>query len=312
MEKNNRLKTIFLIVLGLFLFISIFYFIDIKQVIEALKNLSVLGVILAIIFALFSLFLEFIRWEIYIRAIGIKISKFKSFLIYFSGIALGMAPSKTGELVRYYLLKKEGANYSKTMPIHFITNFTNLFIVLIFISPLLYSLGKINLLTIWLILLIIPYIFLRKQSNLLYILNILRKIKNLKAYNSIEHSIISSKKLLDDRVTFESILVGTITYFVLFLTFYFLGIDILPDADLLTIFILYSIFLLSLIIGIISMIPGGFGSIELSGIALMSMYISPGDAAALMLIMRIITYWMNCIIGFACMMKYKNYSKTSS
>src|SRR5712691_576210 len=67
---------------------------------------------------LFNYFWRFVKWQYYLRRLEVQISRWRSLLIFVSGLSMAITPGKVGELLKSYLLKREtGVAISRTAPI---------------------------------------------------------------------------------------------------------------------------------------------------------------------------------------------------
>ena len=204
-------------------------------------------------------------------------------------------PAKSGDFIKYYLLKKENISYNKSIPIHFVSNLTTFLIILLFSSPVLF-IYKENF-VVYLVIALILLFFFSLKYPIIYIkfLHSLKKIVDLKIIDSLEKSLISSKKLLKIKDLLVSFILTGIYYFCIFIVFFFILTNFETNINP---FVLFSIYSLSLIIGAISMIPGGVGVVEGGSILLLSNFLNQNDAIILIMIMRFLTLWITMFIGF--------------
>src|SRR5207249_4789587 len=62
--------------------------------------------------------LRFLKWELYLRRLGVRIPLSDSFLIFLSGFSLTVTPGKVGEVLKSYLLREaHGVPMARTAPI---------------------------------------------------------------------------------------------------------------------------------------------------------------------------------------------------
>jgi len=272
----------------------IIYLSGLEGITTNLKNLSSFSIIFALFFVFLSLFFEFLRWNFYMHKLGISLSLFKNLSIFLSGLALGFLPSKSGELARYYFLKKENIPLSTSVPVHFVSNITSFVVVLLCAAPILFIFGKQKVFFIAVGILLLLYISFRKPILYLKLLRFIRNKTKLNFIQNIEKTLISSKKLLDAKGLLISF---TLTVFH-YITIWFILFFILKDLSDISFFLTISIFSLSLIAGVISMLPGGIGVVEGGSIAMLSFFIDPVIATTFILTVRFFTFWLPCFIGF--------------
>lgn len=112
MLKN---KKIFFKLIGLFIITYILVKIDLKNVIEVLKNSNPIPIIIALVLNVPQLWLKSTRWQYLLKIQDIRISNAKSFAIYMRSLFLGIiTPGRLGEMSKAYILKQENkATFSK-------------------------------------------------------------------------------------------------------------------------------------------------------------------------------------------------------
>ncbi|PLW80698.1 hypothetical protein C0585_01260 [Candidatus Woesearchaeota archaeon] len=291
-------KLIFSLIFGIIAYSILLYLIDIETLIEIVKYVDPIIIFIAFLFILFSLFFEFLRWKYYMNSLNIKVDNAKNLLIFLSTLSFGFMPMKSGELLRYYYLKKEKISISKSIPIHFISNLTTFFVVLLFSTPILLVLDKIFLFYAFTTLLILFFFSLKYSKKYIKALKYISTKIKFKKITKLENSLESSKKLLGIKHLVRGFTYTMIYYVFMFFSVFLvsrsLGINFSP-------IIIFSIYSLSLIIGAISMMPGGVGVVEGSSLILLMNYIDNSLAIALIFLIRFLSLWMTTFIGFVAL-----------
>jgi len=297
MQKRFIISALF----SILVYVFIILFLGISNIVQTLKDFSGAYLIIAILFIILSLFFEFIRWEYYLKVAGLSVNFKTSIKIFFSGLALGFMPAKSGELLRYYMLKKKGLSLSKSLPIHFISNLTAFFVALLFSLPILFILKKQIMFYAAIGLLLIFYFSFRYPSFYLRILKVIESRLSYSIFKHIRVSLSTSKGLLNLKSLSISLLLTFIYYSCMGgALFYILrGFEMSSSF-----FLVFSIYSASLIIGGLSMLPGGIGAVECGGIALLSQFMDISIATVIVIMMRFISLWLTTFIGIA----FLNYS----
>ncbi len=71
--------------------------------------------------------IRFIRWEVYLRRLGIKVSVWTSVSVFMAGLAMTITPGKVGEFLKSYLLKEtDGIPMMRSAPVVFMERVTDL------------------------------------------------------------------------------------------------------------------------------------------------------------------------------------------
>lgn len=84
-----------------------------REVGIAAGKVGVLGLCIALSLSLANYGLRFVRWQIYLRAMGHPVAWRPSLEIYLAGFALTTTPGKSGEAVRAVLLNRRGVPYAQ-------------------------------------------------------------------------------------------------------------------------------------------------------------------------------------------------------
>ena len=104
---------------GIVVFAGLLAYGDFKSVGGGLKDFRWELLPLILLVTLGNYALRFVKWEYYLRQIGVTgLKRADSFLIYFSGLGMTITPGKVGEWLKSYLLKEmHGTPVTKSAPI---------------------------------------------------------------------------------------------------------------------------------------------------------------------------------------------------
>ena len=281
---------------SLFLFFS-----DFSIVYEKIQNFQITSLPLILLVVFSSWLVLFIRWMILLKKHQIQIPLKINFLIFFAGFTLAISPAKSGELIKSVLLKNKcGIAATKTIPIIFLERFYDIIgttaVAIIGITFLGLELG-IVLALVPIVILVIFYLFYSKRS-FDFTLKILNHIKPLQKFlSNIEesHEIIRHSS---DVKTICSCSGLTIVFRIIeaigiLLILQALGINFIEFFNLL------SMYSASVILGSISMSPGGLGVTEGSFAGLLTLYeLELQTTLAIAVIVRFFTMWFAIVVGF--------------
>ena len=294
MRNKNILWAILFIIL---LYLTAMLSIGFNGIFLVLSEFNLHYLPIIFFFLITGLLVEFSRWHYYLKVLDIKISFEHSLLIFFAGFSAGFMPVKSGELLRNYLLKKFNKTpISRSLPIHFISN------ILVFLFAAILSLPLIiffNLGLSLLIILILFMVFAVMIKNKMFVLFIAKLCKRLPKLNKhikrVMHFYHSGNKLINSKVwtisSLITLLSSLLTYSVFYLVLRALGVEIHVIYAL-------SIYAFSIIVGALSMLPGGIGATEGTIFALLLLFgISSSTAAVAVLLVRVFNLWSVTLLG---------------
>jgi glycosyltransferase 2 family protein len=229
----------------------------------------------------------------------ILISLRDSILIFTSGLIMSISPGKVGELLKAYLIK-EKYQISKSITFSVVLAERIIeFIALIFISlvgVLVYNFGYsyVAILSIVISILIIIGINRNVKSKIINVLTSSSYLKN--RINSIDLLHSSLTKLFTPLLFLKMYLLSLVAWMFEIIGFY---IILGNFTDSITLMYTTFVYTLSIIIGAVSMIPGGIGATEGSLTYLLTKFgLSDNIAITSTLLIRISTLWFSVFIGF--------------
>jgi uncharacterized protein (TIRG00374 family) len=294
-------KYLIIIFVAVAIYSSFLFFSDFSIVYEKIQNFQITSLPLILLVVFSSWLVLFIRWMILLKKHQIQIPLKINFLIFFAGFTLAISPAKSGELIKSVLLKNKcGIAATKTIPIIFLERFYDIIgttaVAIIGITFLGLELG-IVLALVPIVILVIFYLFYSKRS-FDFTLKILNHIKPLQKFlSNIEesHEIIRHSS---DVKTICSCSGLTIVFRIIeaigiLLILQALGINFIEFFNLL------SMYSASVILGSISMSPGGLGVTEGSFAGLLTLYeLELQTTLAIAVIVRFFTMWFAIVVGF--------------
>lgn len=300
---NFKYKIIISLIIGFILYMLLLVYADMDSLLNAFSNFNwkYLPIILGL--TLLNYFFRFLKWDYYVKHLGIKINKKQSAGIFLSGLSMSVTPAKLGESIKSYLLKKiKGVKISKSLPIVFAERLTDLIglIILAAIGYSTFNYGK-GLLLIVFIIIIIGILILQFKNFCLKLLKV--KIFFIsKFFTILKRFYESTYSLLKIKPLFIGIIISVFSWFFECLALFFVlksfGLD---PSILLSIFS----FSFSTIAGSVSMIPGGLVVAEgsLAGILFLG-GITKAIAIASTIIIRFATLWFGVLVGIITLTLY--------
>ncbi len=111
-------RVILVTILAVVVFAAFSAYADVDALGSDLRRLSPLAVLAALGLAFGNYMVRFVRWEAYLRTVGIPAPRRISLLVFFSGFVMSVTPGKIGEIFKAVLLRDTtGAPVSRAMPV---------------------------------------------------------------------------------------------------------------------------------------------------------------------------------------------------
>lgn len=271
------------VLVGIVLLLLILYFSGIEEVIKTVLTSNPIFILLAFLTFLFSIFLKSLRWQIFLKSIKMKVPFSHAFYSFNSAMFLGnLVPFKALEPLRGYFLKvKFGYSFSKTIPLVLTERALDVFVYILFSLITLQTLinflpsyitffAFVGMLVFFLISFSVLLIlnskkltlkFFKLISRLPIIKRFSKKIEEMAKNFSIGFSQLKKSKFLF-QIFFLTFLIWIVEGIIFLLSTKAVGID-LP-------FSFFALPLLSILLGVLTLIPGGLGSIEAIMVLLLS------------------------------------------
>ena len=289
-----------IIIITIIIYTVFLFFSDFSKIYDHLGTFNTIYLIPIFSLVTLSWCVLFLRWTLLLKNLDILVPHKSSFIIFISSFALSATPGQLGELIKSKLLKnKFDIPISKTAPLIFIERIYDLIGALIVSSlGISYIESGNTILLIFTIILFSLIILLRSKIVFTKFLSLFEKIKFLRnKITSISDVYESIQPSLNPKIFLSStllsmiywMLVGTSSYFVL------LALEI----NTINYFHMISIYSSSIIIGAVSLIPGGVGVAEGSITGLLSLGgVEISIAFVIGILVRVFTLWYGVIIGF--------------
>lgn len=318
-------KTVLLLLVGIGVLALMVLFIGPEKIESAIQEANPWYLVLAIIIqlAIYGLWTE--RWAITTASVGITIKRRHLLPMLLVGLAINnLTPSGRGggEPVRAYILAKYSQSPTENAFATVIADrgldtfpFIALAIITIITAILYIKLPQwmIISLIICLIVLIIVFLLALYMSlnrefgdrTIRWVLNILKRISSKmhdriekRAINAVQGFQDSMKVMITDRkVLLYGIPLSFLIWGLEILRVYvvFLALNINAPLE-----IIAAVFVISTLIGMIPLLPGGLGAVDGMMILLYSYAgIPPSVSAASTIVERLISFWMTTILGVA-------------
>ena len=297
---------------GIALLILVIYFSNPREVFNAILNSDSRFILLAFLFFTFQTLVKSLRWQAFLSSIKLKVSYSLAFSSFNSAMFLSnVVPFKAFEPIRGYFVKlKQKCSFTKTIPLVIAERAFDVFIYILFsifalfaikdlLPPYVALLSIVSLFLFFFLSIAVLLIMNSKKwtssfFKLLYMFPFLRKFKK----KIVE---ISRKFSLGFRQLKSSRLLPQII-FLTFLTWFLEGVVFFFSAKAVGIELSVPLFLgiptLSILLGVLTFLPGGIGSTEgIMILILSSLGFQLPQATASVLIYRFYSHLLENSIG---------------
>jgi len=317
-------KILLSLVFGALVFVLLSFYANFSDLRQALTQFPVLYLPLLFALAFCNYIVRFFKWDYYLSLLHIKITKGQSFTIFLAGLIMSISPGKFGEVLKSFLIKSvNNTPISRSAPVVVAERLTDLIGLLVLIMLGLSS-SRASLI-VFFISSVLVVTFLGMISSARVSRGILDLIERLiNSFLGDENKQISQqaepllfkdkvKKLLITfprkmnvayesiacLVTFKPLCIATALSVLSWAFEGFAFVLLLRgfgyDLGLTTGFFIYSF---SIIVGALTMLPGGVGLTETSLSALLILKgVTKPVSVAVTLIIRLTTLWFAVAIG---------------
>ena len=296
------IATILLSILGYFLFTL---WAGWENVVGAIRQVGLKGICIALGLSLVNYGFRFLRWQYFLGVLGHRIAWRPSLRIYMAGFALTTTPGKAGEALRSVFLKDYGIPFRKSFGAFFSERISDLLSVSILAATGLWIYPDARP-VLFLVVAVITFILfaIQKDSWLQWLERIARKLLTEKRAHIVEfifESIIFFRSCFTAKAILTGLCFGVLAWTAeaaaLCYVLHLLGYDI----GIITAAFVYGF---SLVIGGITLLPGGLGGAELTMMQLLILNgVSAAVAVATTLVIRLTSLWFSVVLGMIALPK---------
>lgn len=295
-------KLVLSLAAGAIVFAGVGWFLDTRAVLAALSSMSLGYVPLILGLAVTNYVFRFVKWQYYLRVIGVAVPARESLAIYLAGFMMAVTPGKLGEVLKAYLLKRMySVKMRVTAPVVLaerITDVVALLALSIAGGAALHHGERVlvaaTVLTVGLLAALSSRTLARLAIELCGRLPVLDRIapKLAEAYESMAALLKPAPLVLGTLVSIPAWASEGLAFYFVFQALGGTG----PLPSLGGAVFIYSF---STLVGAISMLPGGLGAAEagLAGLAVTLFGVSKGVAGAATLVIRLFTLWFAVAVG---------------
>lgn len=289
--------------LGFVVIVALLFVADLQQLRDQLDSFPALLVPGIVIATLFNYALRFVKWHYYLRLVGVQdLSHLESARIFVSGFPLAVTPGKVGEAMKaVWLRNATGIPVARGVPVVLAERVSDGLAMLVlsaagilafprYLPAFLVGLGFLGALII----------ILQTRRLAVWLLDVSERIPLLHRFtHDLRDFYQSAYRLFRPLPNLVAVSLGVVawsgeglaTYLVL------VGLGVPPGTQTfgLAVFVLA----LSTIVGALSALPGGLGAAEVSmaGMFTFVLAMSPAQAAAATLLVRLATLWLAVTLG---------------
>ena len=323
--KLNTVKKFSLFAIGLFIFVFVFYSIGIEKLLYQLSRMNIFYYSLSLLASFFTLFFWSLRWKLFIKSSGYKVSIINLMKILSVGMAINNVTPVAklgGEPVRAYILRK---NYKIPIRRGLATIISDLTTeLLISITMVLFSIFLMTiyirppmwLSSILIIFIILSFVGLSSIASIysnkkfiskvmIWIINKIKRLKPLqekilRRYGGFQHTF--RENLQDRKLFLGALLYGFVMKFFEILKFLFIFMALGYPIGILEILIALGI---SIMLLSIPATPGSLGIWEGGMISAFTLIGIPLEIAATVVFLeRLIWFWGITVVGAVIGIRY--------
>jgi uncharacterized membrane protein YbhN (UPF0104 family) len=285
--------------LGFAIYVAIAFLADVDDLAVAggQFNWWIFPVVLALAFG--NYLVRFLRWHRYLRRVAVSVTLAESATVFFAGLAMSVTPGKFGELLKAQYIKNiNGTNRRLTAPVIVAERLTDLIGVLFLASFGVFSLnyGTVVFFAVFGVIAAAVVVISSRPLALIAI----RLMAPLPVIGKRAHKLEEAYDSMSSLMHPASLLPATLLAIAAWgceATGFWLVINAFPGQAVgyETAFFIYAF---AILVGAVSMLPGGLGATEGTMAGLLLFVQVPGArAVAATLITRLATLWFAVLIG---------------
>src|SRR5664280_1564606 len=130
MEIN---KIWLVLIFAIVVYVILGVYADFGNLLLALESFDWRYVIILLSLTTLSYFIRFLRWNFFLKGVGVNLNLKDNLFIYLSGLSMTITPAKAGEVWKGWLIKDiNGDSLSKTVPVVISDRLTDMLALVIF------------------------------------------------------------------------------------------------------------------------------------------------------------------------------------
>lgn len=301
MAKN---KVWLIIIFAVVIYLIMGIYADFGDLISAIEKFNWVFVPVMIILTTIAYFIRFIKWNFFLKSVGVHLNIKDNLFVFFSGLGMIITPAKVGEIWKGWLIKDiNGESLSKTVPVVIIDRVTDLIglIILSLLGIIYYKEGTYIIITL-IVIFTLFFVAIRSKTVSGKIISLLEKragkySKDIKTMHSTFEETMKPKNLVG--MSFLSVF----AWFFECLALYFV---IIGFGQSISLVISTFVFSFASLAGAVSMIPGGLGVAEATISGMLQYFgLTSTISVGVAIIIRFGTLWYGAILGFLVYLIFK-------
>ncbi len=278
------------------------------KVVDALEHFAWAAAAGALSLAAINYLLRFLKWELYLRRLGVRIPLRDSFAIFLSGFSLTVTPGKVGEVLKSYLLREaHGVPMARTAPIVVAERLTDLvalaLLALVGVGSILHGAGAERIAWVALGLVGVAVACVASERLAHALIDLVAAVPGIgKLAPKLREFYGATRELLAPAPLLLATLLSVVAWLCECVAFW-LVLRGFPGAQA-PLLLCTFIYAAMTIAGALSFLPGGLGVQEIGMVKLLIAQahgVSAPLAAAATFITRLCTLWFAVLIGVAAL-----------
>lgn len=273
-------------------------YVDVGRLVSIMEKFRWDFFILLLFFTTISYVIRFIKWDFFLKRVGIQLNIWNNLFVFLSGFSMVMTPGKVGEIWKGWLIKDiNGEKLNKTVPVVIIDRITDVLgLIILSMLGIIYYMEGVYIIIVLLLLFSGFIIAIRSKTISGKIILLLEKRMGKHAEN-IKMMHATFEILMNPGGLILMSFVSALAWFFECLVMYF---TILGFGQSISITVSTFIFSFASLAGAVSMVPGGLGVAEGSISGLLQYFgVIPAVSVAITIIVRSVTLWYGTIIGLS-------------
>jgi uncharacterized protein (TIRG00374 family) len=297
LEKLGR-RLLVPLVLGLLVALGLVLTASPRELMASMRRLDAALLFWVLALSLVNYVLRYIRWDLYLSRLGVRLSRLKSLAVFLVGFLLSVTPGKAGELGKAWLVRELGGGPARrVVPAVLAERVTDLLGVLVLISlgvlPFQGGPWIAGLLLLGLVAMVVAFTWRSLAGAVFRLAAKLPVVKTRIAHLTEMYETLRS--LLAPGLLLGAVALSVVAWGAEGVGFWLVVRAYAPDASLLAGIFNYTG---SNVIGSLSMLPGGLGAAEGSMTALLhAQGLDTADANLITLVVRGATLWFAVVLG---------------
>jgi uncharacterized protein (TIRG00374 family) len=319
MVEQLRRRMMIGILIGVVVVVGVVILSDAGALSRALRDFDWRLLPLVLLLTLLNYVMRFIKWQYYLRLLGVTTLSFRDSLkIFLAGFTMVMTPGKVGEVLKSYLVRqRSGVPMTRTAPVIFAERLSDGFALLVIagLGLTMFRSGW-QLLVVGAVLSVVGLFVLQRER---WIHAILDRIERTKIGHSRGEAMRmlydSTRELLRPRPLLIAISIGVVSWLGECLAFFLVLVGLGIPATWSVLMAAIFVFAASTWIGGASMLPGGLGAAELTVAGLLLVTIDDPAmnstlAGTATLLIRFATLWFGVLIGIVALSRVSSWAST--